>query len=163
MANRVALLHGAIQGLRLLPSSELTILIIWSLWPPQKVTVCRECPRGFMGRVIIQIAHLPDLSLARIYSHGSNLTTRQTEKLVFQTAQKENKMNWVNMQYCSYHNFTERVVFGLILERWVLSGLHLYISCPWQRAWCRLVPWKMFIGWINRHAAFYNHWITRGL
>ena len=70
-----------------------------------------------MGRVIIQIAHLPDLSLARIYSHGSNLTTRQTEKLVFQTAQKENKMNWVNMQYCSYHNFTERVVFGLILER----------------------------------------------
>ena len=30
--------NGAIQGLRLLPSSELTILVIWSLEPPQKVT-----------------------------------------------------------------------------------------------------------------------------
>ena len=37
-ANRVAPLHGAIQGLRLLSSSELTILIIWSLRTPQKVT-----------------------------------------------------------------------------------------------------------------------------
>ena len=54
-----------------------------------------------MARVIIQISHLPDLSLARIYSHGSNLTTNEAEKLVFQTAQKETKMNWVNTQHSS--------------------------------------------------------------
>ena len=79
--------------------------------------VCRECPRGFTARVIIPIPHLPDLSLARIYSHGSNLITREAEKLVFQRAQKENKMNCVNMQHCSYHSFTERIVFWLSLEK----------------------------------------------
>lgn len=70
-----------------------------------------------MAGVIIQISHLPDLSLARIYSHGSNLTTKEAEKLVFQTAQKENNMNRVATQHCSYHSFTERMVFGLSLEK----------------------------------------------